>query len=367
MNKYLKDESYYDELYDHFTIEECRRWEDEKKLDDLLSLKDEDPKKAAIRREYFAKVVIPLSLYFMKGERYKNKSKTVREWADLDKARDEKAENAVEPASIRCLGCSSFMNCTMRDLHIDIDDKNDRVLFFFECPECHKKRAYWENGEEWNLHPNPCPKCRADMDSASNRKDDRVTTVYTCSDCHYKEIDAWSLGKKEENPIDPNFEADRKKYCISAKEGGEYMSWSANGDRLMAMIKDKKENEDIYNAVSKIKKLKIAELQSFFNPFVEKAGYIKLEFDKPEMDKSITIGFSLQDNISNRTEYDSIHELQRLIRKTLNGTNWRLISDGISYRLGFLSSRLRGYEHEEDLIELLKTLKEKNNKPSKNK
>lgn len=361
MNKYLKDKSYYNDLYDRFTIEKCRWWEDEKKLDDLYSLKNEDPKIAAIRKEFFAKAVIPLVSYFIKGDRYKNKSKIIQEWMEFDEARDEKVKKAVEPAGIRCFGCNSFMNCTMRDLHVDIDGNNDKVLFFFECPECHKKNAYWENGEEWKPHYNPCPKCRTNLDSTSSLNGELVTTIYICPNCWYKETDTWSLGKKEENLIDSNFEADREKYCLSAKEGGEYISWSENSNRLMELIKDRKENEDIYDTVAKTKKLKVAELQSFLSPVIDKCGYIKLEFDKPEMNRNVTIGFSLQDNVSSRTEYDSIHELQRLVRKTLDSTNWRLMSDGISYRLGFLTGRLRGYEHEEDLIGLLKVLKEKNN------
>jgi len=45
--------------------------------------------------------------------------------------------------------------------------------------------------------------------------------------------------------------------------------------------------------------------------------------------------------------------LQKLIDKALIDTNWRLMSDGVSYRLGYLSGRLRACESEEDLKKLV--------------
>jgi hypothetical protein len=45
--------------------------------------------------------------------------------------------------------------------------------------------------------------------------------------------------------------------------------------------------------------------------------------------------------------------LKKLIQKALEDTNWRLMSEGISYRLGYLKGRLRAYESEEDLKKLV--------------
>ncbi len=46
-------------------------------------------------------------------------------------------------------------------------------------------------------------------------------------------------------------------------------------------------------------------------------------------------------------------QLQRIIKKNLQKTNWRLMSEGINYRLGILFGRLRGYDNEEDLLKLI--------------
>jgi len=55
-----------------------------------------------------------------------------------------------------------------------------------------------------------------------------------------------------------------------------------------------------------------------------------------------------------RQEYDSKNNLKKLIKKILEKTNWRLMSEGIDYRLGYLSGKLKGYENEEDLIKIVR-------------
>ena len=68
--------------------------------------------------------------------------------------------------------------------------------------------------------------------------------------------------------------------------------------------------------------------------------------------------FSIHD-AKERSESQSMGDLKKAITKNLQGTNWRLMSDGVDYRLGMLSGRLRGYEREEDLLELVRLEKKK--------
>ena len=95
-------------------------------------------------------------------------------------------------------------------------------------------------------------------------------------------------------------------------------------------------------------------LQSLLNPVIQKAGYANFVLGKPDLLRSVTVEFATQDTQVGRSQYDSIQVLKKLIEKTLLETNWRLMSDGISYRLGFLIGRLRGVEGEEELLELAK-------------
>jgi hypothetical protein len=45
--------------------------------------------------------------------------------------------------------------------------------------------------------------------------------------------------------------------------------------------------------------------------------------------------------------------LKKLIKGVLEDTNWRLMSDGVQYRLGILTGRLKAYEREEDLTTII--------------
>ena len=108
-------------------------------------------------------------------------------------------------------------------------------------------------------------------------------------------------------------------------------------------------------------------MSELLGPVLEKAGYTEFSLDKPEMGKDVFVGFNCLDSKSGREDYDSRKTLQKLVRKTLEDTNWRLMSDGISYRLGYLNGRLRAYEKEDDIKQLVlksKKLKPKQ-KPSK--
>jgi len=123
---------------------------------------------------------------------------------------------------------------------------------------------------------------------------------------------------------------------------------------LTKRIEERIKNKKLFEKLAKIKKLTVAELQKLLALTLEKEGYIKLEFSKPEMDKDVIISFTVQDNKTDRGEYDSRIQLQRILKKTLENTNWRLMSEGVYYRLGILSGRLRGYETEEDLLKLIR-------------
>ncbi|MFA6897065.1 MAG: hypothetical protein WCQ96_02155 [Patescibacteria group bacterium] len=355
---HLKDRTYYSELYDKLTIEKCQRWEDKKYSKDITKLKGKEKETEKIKEKLFHDVTIPLALHFIKAERASKKSETIQEWMKRDKEKDEKIANAEEPQDVRCLGCSSsLINYIFRDLLSNYKGKEE-VVFMFECSRCGKRRAFWEDGTEWEHKPK-CAECRSEVKTETKRKDNIITHIYSCPNCGHVGTDKLDLSKKVKEEIDPNFEANRKKYCISEKEGFEIMFQAEQMGKLVEKFKDKEENKEIYDAVNKIKKLKVAELQNLLNPVIENNGYIKLEFEKPELQKDVTLSFSLQDNIPGREKYDSVHNLQRLIRETLAPTNWRLMSDGITYRLGFLQGRLKGIEGEENLLKLVENDLEK--------
>ena len=193
--KYLKEESYYSDLYDRFTIEECRR------VEKFATIEHEPKRKSSSKtKKKELKVTInfvPTFLYFAKGERYIKKATTIKKWMEKDEARDEKFANAVPPKNILCNSCGYEMVMTMKDLRTELDQSKDRVLFFFECPKCKKRRIVFENREEWKSTPSICPKCKAEMKEESKKKGNKITTVYVCLKCDYKEKDVWDLDENQ--------------------------------------------------------------------------------------------------------------------------------------------------------------------------
>jgi hypothetical protein len=80
--------------------------------------------------------------------------------------------------------------------------------------------------------------------------------------------------------------------------------------------------------------------------------------DKPELGKDVIVPFTAQDADPDRKEYDRTTALKKLISDTLENTNWRLMAEGVSHRLGYVSGRLKGYEREEEFAEAFGKKKE---------
>mgnify|MGYP005814089249 CR=1 FL=1 len=94
---------------------------------------------------------------------------------------------------------------------------------------------------------------------------------------------------------------------------------------------------DIYDAIKGIKQLKIAHLSDLLREALKKQSYRELKLGDPELGEQVTLSFSYLDDKPGRKKYDSKKNLRKLINKALEETNWRLMSDGVSYRLGYLN------------------------------
>ncbi len=157
--------------------------------------------------------------------------------------------------------------------------------------------------------------------------------------------------KPKPEKVDPNFEKDRRRFCLSATEGQKYVGQKARLNQVHEVLKRVEGDEKNKKVLVKIKKLSIADLNKFLTPKLKKEDYIKLDFAKPDIVKGdVAIEFTIQDSKAGRDEYDSRIQLQRLLKKKLTNTNWRLMSEGVCCRLGILSGRFRGYEDIKDLI-----------------
>ena len=133
--------------------------------------------------------------------------------------------------------------------------------------------------------------------------------------------------------------------------------------KRMEKVKEEQEaNVEYHDKLADVKKLNIAGLEKLLKTAIKKGGYVDLHISMPPPDRQIIVNFSLRDTEEKRESFESEKTLQTIFEKVLEDKNWALMSDGVHYRLGVLSGRIRGYETEEDLQELTKARMKKQSK-----
>ncbi len=357
--KYLKPKQEYIDRYDRMTVEHCR-WA-EGAIDGPKVLKHHEEKIDKSEEKHLTKAFNELHLFFVQGGMYEQKEETISKWMSEDEAHDRFYETAEAPDGITCLTCSREVFVESKHLDTNLD-KPDRVLFMYKCTLGHTPmRSFYDSGEEWKYNKPKCPKCQSVFEQVDEDTDDVFKMTSTCPDCDYVEVSEIPRTANKKEKHDPEYEKDRARFC-SEEEGRKYAEAMNNMKELGKLIKEveeREENKDVYDEVEKIKKLTVIELEELLAPVFEKQGYTKLQFGTPDMSKDLFLPFTTYDTKSERRDRESSYELQKIAREALEGTNWRLMSDGISYRSGILTGRFRAYEREEDLLKLVKQIKVK--------
>ena len=374
---HLQERKFYEDIYDRHTVEDALRgMVHHNKFHTELEAKL--PKDDKIDRP--GNVVL-LNAFYMQTvglellHRYENREQYITDWMAKDEAKDDQIASARLNEEPYCHHCSkqelriidkSLMH---RSKTYKIGDPEE-VLFMLRCPHCDKNSAFWEDGTAWKVKPTVCPKCQSEVTHKTAKTKNAIAITYTCTSCKHCFKDKMDLSSKKETP-DPDFDKDRAHFCLWDKEFREHLFATRKGfedmGRFGKEMKEKEDNKHLYDAIKEMKKPKIAELSTILAPVLEKAGYIEFSLDKPEVGRDVFIGFSCLDSKSDRSDYDSEKTLKKAVEAALKDTNWRLMSDGIHYRLGYLNGRLRAYEREEDLKNLVEcSIKtEKTRKPRK--
>lgn len=371
--EYLKNKQYYTDLYDLHTIEECldlcqiykNGFSEKERLEKFKRYT-----KKSFNREM--EKVFNLYLNVLKGERYENKEKTIQEWMERDQKIQNKYDNTPTPVNIKCQKCGGEMKMIMNDLQ-DSCGNNPYMQFMFECSKCNKRRSILEDGSDWVYEKPKCPKCKKELktDIKFDRKNDKTTFSEICPNCGYKNIDISDHKKfkleceareKKEKEL---LEKYRDEFCLSDKKGQEFIELREASEVAHEVLEEERQKykSPVYEIASQIKKINVVELEKILNETLEKEKFIKFSFEKPEIGPQIIVPFTVQDSDSSRQENISTSDLKKILNNTLKETNWRLMSDGVSYRLGFIFGRLKGYEGEEAMIELAGKIEIK--KPSK--
>lgn len=373
--KYLYEEQHYIDRYDLHTIEECldtvKMFQEvyQKSLvsEELKDLSQEDKLKDA-------NIMLHRSLFVIKGKRYEKKQETIQKWIEEDKLKQDKQDYTPTPEEIHCPLCNAPMNFnSSKHLEYTYDNPIIRMMFLFKCSKCKKQQWVYDDGEIRVSEPDLCPKCNKELNVTSNRKGKVITTLYKCKACGYSKTDVYHLAKKDKEwekykeEQNKKEEADKKllekyrnEYCLSEKEGIDHVETLEALEVGHDVYEEEKQRYDdkAYQVAVNLKRLNVLELEKLLSEKLQKETYVKFTLEKPDMGRFVTIPFNVLDANSTRNPNVSEANLKKLIKDTLQDTNWRLMSDGIHYRLGYLSGTLKAYEREEDLLELSGAKKE---------
>jgi len=380
MMEYLKDKQHYIDRYDLHTIKECL---------DTVKMFQEVYKKSLTNEELKdlsedeklrnVNLMLGRHLFVIKGKRYEKKQETIQEWMEKDKLQQDKQDLTPTPENVLCPLCnaSMYFNIT-KHLDSTYDSPRLRMMFLFKCSKCEKQQWVYDDGEIRVSKPDLCPKCKKELDVTGSRKGKVITTLYKCKQCDYSKKDILDLAKSDKEH--KKWEAEQKKkeeegkkllgkyraeFCLSDEEGKEHIETleAMEVANLVHEEEMKKYDDPVYERVSKLKRTTIVDLEKLLIEPLEKAKYVKLSFEKPEIGQYVIVPFTLQDNDSSRRDRISVSELEKLIKDSLEDTNWRLLSNSVMYRLGYLEGRLKGHEREEDMLKLAGKTEESKPKP----
>lgn len=358
--KYLEPRQNYIDRYDLHTIEECLKWywQIRKGMErDRKKLEAGDPKVD------FDHEVHKCCSYIVRAisiERYKSRKETIDKWITEDTLKQDKIDNALPPDDITCHLCNSATKVIDKNLDDHLEGEM-RVHFMFECLKCQARQIFYEDGSPWDYKRPRCKKCDVELQNKYESTDDTMTITTYCPNCDFKEVD-FSDFKKDR--LEAEKEAKRRKQLL-AEYREEFCLDDTNGPEAVRSLEgicalvdkwreeDRKMKDPVYQKARRLKKLRVNEVKKLLEDELPKNSYVDLDFDKPEMGRFVAVPFVVQDEKTDREEYDSRQSLKKLINKLLEGTNWRLMSDGISYRVGYLSGRLRCYENEDEMVGVL--------------
>lgn len=360
---YLKDKQFYDDQYDLHTIEECLDWywnirkKMEARRSDLKDMSDEEFKKETHK-------ALSYMVNAIKIERFRHRAERIGEWMERDRKAQDIYDNTEPPTGVRCAECGSKMKLSFREFS-HVYEKDATILFMFDCTKKHKSQLLYPDGRQWQHEPPKCPKCGAALESTMKLKKDLMTTVYTCPSCAHTYTDTYDFAKTRKELKEKEKQGKallakyRSEFCYSEKDGQEAVQSADGIARIVKEMKEreKKEADPIFKKAMKLKKISIVEMEKLIVEAITPQKYIRFTLGQPVIGRFVEVPFTTQDTDSSRKEYDSQNGLKKLVIKTLEGTNWRLMSDGVRGRLGVLSGRLKGLEQEDDLIS---TIREEN-------
>lgn len=340
---HLKDRAEYEGRYDRATVDYFRAMAGTRVETQSAEQRD------AARRAH------ALLTYIERGERWLEKRATVEGWMERDRIFD-RIEARAPYGPVGCTTCGADMEPGVGTVECNYDEPlRSRMLYLYHCPNRHVPgKAVYTDGTEKVFEVARCVQC-ASPNVTDTREPNSETVVTTCQACgHTTRLELMLTPKVEMS--DPDFEHDRATFCMSDEEGEEYRTSKAARERLMEMdaeAAERKKHQALYDAVAKIEKLTIFQLEAKVRSALEQLDFADVRFEKAETGRFVVLPFSFQETKSDRVAVDGETIARKTLQDTLAPTNWRLMSDGLRSKLGQFEGRLKGYDSEEDLLTLV--------------
>lgn len=350
----LQPYSHYNDLYDKFTIRNCR-----KIISDTIEYeKSKDkPWERKVRSNIYE-----LYVSFEVVDRALNKNKVIEKRMKSDKEKDDFI-SSTKPPKLKCNFCSKEMDLDDTSFMSWVWDEKDRLLFIFQCNDCNKRRAIYDNWEEIIPKKHLCSNCNIELNKKSEIKDDILTINYFCDKCNYKESETVDLKVENiEEKEDNNYEEDRKRFCISEEDANkikkgihDFYEWIyevINWTDPVSIAKRKEQEK--FRPLENIKRFTIVELEEYLSPILTDKWFINFSLWKAEIDKEIHVYFTVIDKSDKNQKYSSRIRLRKIINESISNTNWFFMNSWkLEEKLWIIQWRLKWVDNNDELLKLI--------------
>lgn len=358
MYTYLQEREYYENLYDRMTVAYARR--SQYYYDDLTAQLAKKVRQLDPSDDLSSPgnaLVMNVAYMELCGDellsRYEQREPTIEEWMERDRARDQRIANTKLKHEPPCQHCGQLgMKCNYKTL-MRRDENEELVLLFFRCDSCHKSSCYWEDGAPYEIKVRDDPEDFEEIDNPNppKKKSSKKPDIKDINDPYF-----WNIDPEH----DPDYAKERYKFCFHDEQWLKRLRNMRDGlekiSKLGRYLAEEEQQKDIIRAVEQIKKFSVAELMNTLTSAIQAKHYAKVSFSAPQIGRNLTVEFNCIDTQPVRQAYQSTRDLKRAIDKELLLTNWRLVSDGIHYRLGALSGRLKAIENPDEIKKLAEKL-----------
>lgn len=268
-----------------------------------------------------------------------------------DRARDQRIADTNLNHEPPCQHCGQLkLECTHKML-MHRDQDKELVLLTFRCSACHGYNVYWEDGAPLQIDRSNDESEKIDKANHSRTPSQESPDVNNINDPYYWNIDPGH---------DSDFARDRYDFCLYDETKLQHLRDIRDGIQRMSELgryfAEQDQRKAVNYAAKQIKQLNVTEMAKKLMTAVKKKYYTNFNFSAPQMGRYLVLEFSCFDSKTDREERKSCRDLKRTIDKTLALTNWQLMSDGIHYRLGALSGRLKAIENPDEIRKLAEKL-----------